>query len=62
MWDTMEFFDALDMTSIHGDQNSLADKLAVAASTLQPSEDLLNCDGKLEIKFRPSIPDNMEHW
>ena len=38
MWDTMEFFDALNMTSVHRDQNSLADMLAVAASTLQPSE------------------------
>ena len=62
MWDTMEFFDALNLTSIHRDQNSLADKIVVAASTLQPSEELLNGDGKLEIKIRPSVPDNMEHW
>ena len=53
MWDTMEFFDALNLTSIHRDQNSLAEKQAVAASTLQPSEELLNGDRKLEIKFRP---------
>ena len=58
----MEHFDALNLTSIHRDENSLADKLAVAASTLQPSEELLNGDGKLEINFRPSVPNNMEHW
>ena len=62
MWNTIEFFDALNLTSIHRDQNSLADKIVVAASTLQPSEELLNGDGKLEIKFRSPIPDNMERW
>ena len=62
MWDIMEFLDALNMTSIHRDQNSLADMLAVAASTIQPSEEMLDGDGKLEINFRPSVPDNMEHW
>ena len=40
----------------------MVDQLAVAASTLQPSQELLDGDGKLEINFRPSIPDNMEHW
>ena len=45
IWDTMEFFDALDLTSIPRDQNSLVDSLAVAASTLQPSNELLNGQG-----------------
>ena len=57
----MEYFDALNLTSIHRDENSLADKLAVAASTLQPSEELLNDDGKLEINFRLFVPLNMEY-
>ena len=61
IWDTMEHFDALNLTSIHRDENSLADKLAVAASTLQPSEELLNDDGKLEINFRLFVPVNMEY-
>jgi hypothetical protein len=43
-------------------QNSLADSLAVATSTLQPSEDLIRGEGKLEIIFRPSVPDNVDHW
>ena len=58
----MEFFDALNLISIHRDQISLAAKLVVAASTLQTLEELLNGDGKLEINFRPSVPYNMEHW
>ena len=36
VWDIMEFFDALNLTRIHRDQNSLADKLIVATSTLPP--------------------------
>jgi hypothetical protein len=55
-------FDAMDIISVPRDQNSLADSLAVAASTLQPSEDLIRGEGKLEIIFRPSVPDNVDHW
>ena len=62
VWDTTEHFDALNLTSIHRDENSLVDKLAVVASNFQPSEELLNGDGKLEINFRPSVPNNMEQW
>ena len=62
IWDTMEFFDALNIIEIPREQNSMADKLAVAASTLQLSEELMNGDEKLEINFRPSVSDNMEHW
>ena len=58
----MEFFDALNIIEIPREQNSMADNLAVAASTLQPSEELMNGDRKLEIRFRPSVPENMEHW
>ena len=50
------------MTRIHRDQNNLTDKLVIAALTLQPSVELLNGDDKLEINFRPSVLDNMEHW
>jgi ribonuclease HI len=62
IWDTIEMFDAMDIISVPRDQNSLADSLAVAASTLQPSEDLIKGEGKLEIIFRPSVPDNVDHW
>jgi hypothetical protein len=55
-------FDAMDIILVPRDQNSLADSLAVAASTLQPSEDLIKGEGKLEIIFRPSVSDNVDHW
>ena len=58
----MEFFDALNLIAIPKDQNSMEDKLAVVALTLEPSKEFLNGNRKLEINFRPSIPNNMEHW
>jgi hypothetical protein len=62
IWDTMEHFDAMDLIAIPREQNSLADSVAVAASTLQLSEDLMKGEGKLEIIFRPSVPDNVDNW
>jgi hypothetical protein len=62
IWNVIEFFDAMDLIAIPRDQNSLAENLVVAGSTLPPSEDLMKGEGKLEIIFRPSIPDNIDHW
>jgi ribonuclease HI len=49
IWDTMELFIVLDLISVPREHNSLADKLAVSASTFQPSEELLSGQGKMEI-------------
>jgi ribonuclease HI len=62
VWDTMEHFDALDLEAIPREQNSLADELAVAATTFQLSDELINDKIKMEVIFRPSVPDNSEHW
>ena len=62
IWDTMEFFDALNITEIPREHNILADRLAVVASTFQPTEELINGEGKFEVNFRPSVPDNVDHW
>ena len=43
-------------------ENHEADKLAVAASTLEFSEELVKGDEKFEINFRPSIPNNINNW
>ena len=43
-------------------ENSEADKLAVAASTLEFTEELIEGNWKFEINFRPSVPNNMNHW
>ena len=44
------------------EMDGLADKLAIAASTLQPSDKMINGNGKMEINFRPPIPNNVDHW
>lgn len=62
VWDTMEHFDALDLEAIPREQNSVADELAVAATTFQLSDELINDKIKMEVIFRPSVPDNSEHW
>ena len=53
IWDTMEWFDALNIQKIPREMNGLADKLAVATSTLQPSDEMINGNGKMEINFKP---------
>ena len=40
----------------------MADELAVAASAMQPCENLIKGESKLEIIFIPAVPDNIEHW
>ena len=62
IWDTMEWFDALNIQKVPREMNGLADGLAVAASTLQPLDEIINGNGKMEINFIPSIPDNVDHW
>jgi hypothetical protein len=62
IWNTMEFFDALDLVEIPREMNGKANNLAVAASTFQPTDELMNGHGKMEVIFRPSIPDNLDHW
>ena len=41
--------------------NGLADKLAIASSTLQPSDEIISRNGRMETNFRPSILDNVDH-
>jgi ribonuclease HI len=62
IWDTMEWFSAIDLISIPREHNNLVDKLAISNSTFQRSDKLLNGQGKMEINFKPSVPDNIDHW
>lgn len=62
VWDNMEYFDAFDLQTIPRDGNKQADELVVVASTSQLGENLLHDKMKMEVMFRPSVPDNIEHW
>ena len=54
----MEYSDALDLQAIPREGNKQADELAVAASTLQLGENLMDDKVKMEVIFRPSVPED----
>jgi hypothetical protein len=58
----IEDLDALNLIAIPREQNSKADELAVAASTLSLPDSLIDENISVEVIFRPSVPDNMNHW
>ena len=62
IWAMMDDFDALDLIAIPREHNSKADELAVAASTLSVPDSLIDEKISVEVIFRPSVPDNMNHW
>jgi len=61
IWDSMKSLDDLNLISIPRDQNFRADELAVDASNLQLSHELIKENISVEVIFRPSVPDNMDH-
>ena len=56
VWDVMEHFDAINLEAIPREKNSLGDELAVAASTLQLSDELIKEKIKMEIIFQTFSP------
>jgi len=62
VWDLIDnLFDAFCITAIPREQNQQADALATAASTLRPPP-LPKLKHEVEMRFRPSITDNVRHW
>jgi ribonuclease HI len=61
-WDLIDnFFSAFNISFIPREDNVVADSLAVSASLLKVSlPSIVNSD--VEIKYRPSVPDNVKHW
>ena len=59
--DLMEGFKECQYTVIPRGENSEADSLAVSTSLFQvpinPNEHV-----QIEVRYRPSIPDNVDHW
>jgi len=54
-------FDAFNLTHIPRDQNIHADALAVSANAFK-FPDHTNVLYQIQVKYRPSIPDNLKHW
>jgi ribonuclease HI len=55
-------FKVVSLESIPREENHMADALAISASTLQPCEGPLHDLCKMEVLFRPYVPDNLEYW
>jgi ribonuclease HI len=62
IWDLINDLDALNLIAIPREQNSKADELAVATSTFQLPDSLIDENISVEVIFRPSVPDNVNHW
>ena len=60
VWDAIKRFDNFSTEAITREENHLADNLVVSASNLQISKEIGFY--KVEVNFRPSLPDNLEHW
>jgi hypothetical protein len=62
VWDLIDnFFLAFNISFIPREQNALADSLAVSASRFKISL-LSMVKYNVEIKYRPSVPDNVKNW
>ena len=62
MWDLINnFFSAFNIYFIPREENTLADSLVVSASLFKiPLSPKIKYD--VEIRYRPSVPDNIKHW
>jgi ribonuclease HI len=62
VWDLIDnFFLAFNISFIPRGENTLADSLAVSASLLKfPLPPMIKND--VDIRYRPSVPDNVKHW
>jgi hypothetical protein len=62
VWDLMDnLFLAFNISFIPREENTLADSLAISASLFRiPLIPKIKC--RVEIIYRPSIPENIKHW
>jgi hypothetical protein len=62
VWDYVDnFFSAFNITFVHKNLNQQADSLALAASNFKTPM-FPNLKFEVEVRNRPSIPDNIKHW
>jgi hypothetical protein len=62
VWDLIDnFFLDFNISFVPREENAMADSLVVFASNFKiPLPPKLKYD--VEVKYRPSIPDNVKHW
>ncbi|XP_059067105.1 uncharacterized protein LOC131858121 [Cryptomeria japonica] len=62
VWDEIEAFNAFSVEAVLREFNSKADSLAVYAALLVPHPDFTTDTYRVELVYRPSIPNNFESW
>ena len=55
-------FDAFAIQAVPREENTFADALSVIACTFEIPDYLKEKKCKVEVLFRPSVPDNQDHW
>jgi hypothetical protein len=62
VWDLIDnFFSAFNITFVPREENTMVDSLATSVSQFKiPHPSKLRYD--VEIRYRPSVPDNIKHW
>ena len=62
VWDMVEHnFFSFNITHVSRNENQLADSLAIATSTFKIPMNLQSTYD-VQVKHRPSVPDNIKHW
>ncbi|XP_059064999.1 uncharacterized protein LOC131857028 [Cryptomeria japonica] len=62
VWDEIEAFDAFSIEALPREFNSKADSLAIFAALLVPHLDFTTNTCRVELVYRPSVPDNSKSW
>jgi ribonuclease HI len=62
VWDLVDsFFSAFNISFVPREENSMEDSLAISSSNFRvPLPPKLKYE--VEVKYKPSIPDNVKHW
>ena len=62
VWDLIDnFFLAFNITYIPRDNNQTTDSLALEATYFNVPK-LTHLKYPIEVRYRPSVPDNIKHW
>jgi hypothetical protein len=59
--DLIKLFHAFPIIIVPREENVQINALVVVATTLQPCQEIIQRKQKMEVVFRPSIPNNFEH-
>lgn len=62
VWDEIEFFYAFSIEAVPREQNTRAYSLAISASLLLPHLDFKEDTYRVEMIYRPSVPDKVQNW